>query len=109
MFLRISPTRGVIGFGTRGKVIPRFIGSFDIIERIGKVAYRLVLPPTLAVMHNVFHVSQLRKYVRDENHVIDHSELAVRADLSFEAQPVSIIDWREKVLKNKVIRPVRVS
>ena len=103
MFLRISPTRGVIRFGSRGKLSPRFIGKFDIIERIRKVAYRLVLPSSLAGVHDVFHVSQLRKYVRDESHIIDHSELAVRSDLSFEVQPISIIDQREKVMKNKVI------
>ena len=92
VFLRISPTRGVIRFGSRGKLSPRFIGPFDIIEGVGKVAYRLALPHTLASVHDVFHVSQLRKYVRDESHVIDYSELAVISDLSFEDQLIYIID-----------------
>jgi hypothetical protein len=109
VFLRIFPTRGVIRFGSRGKLSPRYIGPFDIIERIRKVAYRLALPPSLASVHDVFHVSQLRSYVRDPSHIIDHSELAVRTNLSFKAQPVSIVDRREKVLKNKVIKLVRVS
>ena len=77
VFLKISPTRGVIRFGTRGKLSPRFIGPFDVIEKVGKVAYRLALPPSLAAVHDVFYVSQLRKYIRDESHVIDHSELEV--------------------------------
>ena len=88
---------------------PRFISPFDIIERVGKVAYRLALPPALAGVHDVFHVSQLRKYVRDPSHVIDHSELSVSSDLSLESQPIAILDRREKRLKNKVIRLVRVA
>jgi len=74
VFLRISPTKGVIRFGTRGKLSPRYIGPFEILDCVGDVAYRLALPPSLGV-HNVFHISQLRKYVKDESHVLDHSEL----------------------------------
>ena len=77
-------------------------------EKVGKVAYRLALPPSLAAVHDVFHVSQLRKYIRDESHVIDHSELEVRPDLSVPDQPVAIIDSSEKHLRNKVVRLVRV-
>jgi hypothetical protein len=109
VFLRISPTRGVIRFGRRGKLSPRFIGPFDVVERVGKVAYRLALPPALAGVHDVFHVSQLRRYIRDPSHVIDHSELSVSPDLSLASQPVAILDAREKRLKNRVIRLVRVA
>ena len=101
--------RGVIRFGRRGKLSPRYIGPFDIIERVGSVAYRLALPPALSSVHDVFHVSQLRKYVRDPSHVIDYSELAVRSDLSLEVQPIAILDRREKRLKNRTIRLVRVA
>ena len=100
MFLKISPTRGVIRFGTRGKLSPRFIGPFDIIEKVEKVAYRLALPPALAGVYDIFYVSQLRKYIRDESHVHDHSELEVRPDLLVAAQPVAILDRSEKVMKN---------
>ena len=108
VFLKISLTRGVIRFGVRGKLSPRFVGPFDIIEKVGKVAYRLALPPALSGVHDVFHVSQLRRYIRDPSHVIDHSELEIRPDLSVAVQPIAIVDQREKVLKNKTIRLVRV-
>ena len=87
----------------------RYIEPFEIVERIGTVAYKLALPPSLERVHDVFHVSQLRKYVPDEKHVLDYSELTLRLDLTFEVQPVVIIDRREKVSKNKVISLVRVA
>jgi len=65
VFIKISPTRGVIRFGSKGKLSPRYIGPFEIVERIGAVAYKLALPPSLKGVHNVFHVSKLRKYVPD--------------------------------------------
>jgi len=109
VFLRVSPWRGVIRFGQGGKLSPRFIGPFDIVECVGRVAYRLALPPALAGVHDVFHVSQLRKYVRDDSHVLDFSEISLRPDMSYEVHPVSILDRQEKVLKNRVIKLVRVS
>jgi len=63
VFLKISPTKRVIRFGSRGKLNPRFISPFEILKRVGEVAYRLALPPSLGGVHEVFHVSQLRKYV----------------------------------------------
>ena len=75
---------------------------------MGRVAYRLALPPSLSGVHDVFHISQLRRYVRDDSHVIDYSELSVRPDMSFEVQPVTILDRREKTLKNRTIKLVRV-
>jgi len=71
VFLKISLTKRVIRFGARGKLSPRYIGPFEILERVGEVAYRLALPPPLEGVHNVFHVSQLRRYIRDESHVLD--------------------------------------
>jgi len=65
VFLKISTTRGVIRFGCTGKLSPRHIGPFEIIERVREV-YRVALPPTLDGIHDVFHISQLRKYVRDD-------------------------------------------
>ena len=75
VFLRISPTKGVIWFGTRGKLSPRYIGPFKILDHVGDVAYRLALLASLEGVHNVFHISQRRKYVKDESHIPDHSEL----------------------------------
>ena len=71
IFLKVIPKRGVVRFGQRGKLSPRFIGPFEILERVGTVAYRLALPPSLSVVHEVFHVAMLRKYTPDPTHVVD--------------------------------------
>ena len=65
VFLKVMPKKGVIMFDKRGKLSPRFIGPFEILERIGTVAYRLALPPSMSGVHKVFHVSMLRKYTPD--------------------------------------------
>ena len=70
-FLKVIPKRGVVGFDKRGKLSLRFIGPFEILERIGIVAYRLALPPIMSGVHEVFHVSMLRKYTPDPAHVVD--------------------------------------
>ena len=108
MFLKISPVRGVIRFVSRGKLNPRFIGPFQILGRVGEVAYRLELPSSLVGVHDVFHVSQLKRYVHDPTHVLDHTHLAVRPNMTYEESPVSILDRREKFLKTRVIPFVRV-
>ena len=92
MFLKISVTMSVIRFGVYGKLSLRYIGSFEILEQVGKASYRLALPPSLEAVHNVFHVSQLRKYVRDESRVLDHTELELRPDLSYTEQLIAILD-----------------
>ena len=66
--------KGVFRIGDRGKIKPHFIGPFEILDRIGSVAYQIVLPPHLAEVHDVFHVSMLRKYLHDEGHIVDYSE-----------------------------------
>ena len=71
VFLKISPFKGIIRFGKRGKLNPRYIGPYEILERVGKAAYRLALPPNVATVHNVFHVSMLKKYVPDKSHVLE--------------------------------------
>ena len=71
VFLKVMPKRGVVGFSKRGKLSPRFIGPLEILERIGTVAYRLALPPSMSGVHEVFHVSMLRKYIPDPAHVMD--------------------------------------
>ena len=88
VFLKISPTRGVIRFGNRRELSPKFIGPFEILERVRVMAYRLALPPSLDGVHDVFHVSQLRRYIRNDSHVVDHSELEFRPDLSYTERPV---------------------
>ena len=99
----------MIRFGTRGKLSPRYIGPFEILDRVGDVSYRLALPPSLDGVHNVFHVSQLRRYVKDDSHILDHSELELQPDLSYQEQPMAILDRSVKTLKNKDIPLVLVS
>ena len=102
------PKRGVVRFDKRGKLSPRFIGPFEILERIGTVAYRLVLPPSMSGVHEVFHVSMLRKYTPDPAHEVDWGQIKVDIDGTFEEGPVCILDSRDKVLRRKTVRLLRV-
>ena len=92
----------------RGKLSPRFIGPFEILESIGTVAYRLALPPSMSGVHKVFHVSMLRKYTPDPAHVVDWGQIEVDTDGTFEEGPVCILDNRDQVLRRKTVRLVRV-
>ena len=80
VFLKVMPKRGMVKFGKRGKLYPRYIKPFEILEKVGTVAYRLALPPSLSDVHAVFHVSMLRKYTPNPTHVVDWGELVVDAD-----------------------------
>jgi hypothetical protein len=85
-------------FGKSGKLNPRFIGPYEILERVGELAYHLALPPALSRVHDVFHVSQLRRYISDPNHVLEFEPLKVTKNLSYEEIPLKIIDRKEQVL-----------
>ncbi|XP_042465610.1 uncharacterized protein LOC122048067 [Zingiber officinale] len=108
VFLRVSPTKGVRRFGLKGKLAPRYIGPFQILERIGEVAYRLALPPSLAGVHDVFHVSMLRKYVPHPTHILTDVSITLQPDVTYEEVPVRILDRKERQLRNKTIRLVKV-
>ena len=95
-------------FSKRGKLSPRFIGPFEILERIGVVAYRLALSPGMSGVHEVFHVSMLRKYTPDPAHVVYWGQIEVDTDGTFEEGPVCILDSRDQVLRHKTARLVRV-
>ena len=92
------PKRGVVKFGKRGKLSLMFIGPFEILERVGTVAYRLALPPSMSGVHEVFHVSMLRRYTPDPTHVVDWGEIEVDTDETFEKGPVCIMDSQDQVL-----------
>ena len=98
VFLKVMAKRGVVRFGKRGKLSPRFIGPFEILERIGTVAYRLALPPSMSGVHEAFHISMLRKYTPDPAHVVDWGQIEVDTDGTFEEGPVCILDSRDQVL-----------
>ena len=99
VFLKVMPKRGVIRFDKQGKLTPRFIGPFEVLKKVGAVAYRLALPLSLLGVHEVFHVSMLQKYTLDPDHIVDWSELGINAVGTFEEGPVSIMDSREKILQ----------
>jgi len=101
VYLRVSPTRGVQRFGVKGKLAPRYVGSFPIIEQCGPVAYRLELPAQLSAVHNIFHVSQLRKCLRVPNKIIDIEKLQVDPDLVYPEHPVKIADHKTRVTRNQ--------
>ena len=91
VFLKVMPKRGVVRFGKRGKLSPKFIGPFEILERIGTVAYRLAIPPNMSGVHEVFHVSMLRKYTPNPAHVVDWGQIEVDTEGTFEEGPVCIL------------------
>ena len=93
----------------KGKLSPRYIGPFEILERIGEVAYRITLPPELSNINDTFHVSVLKRYMHDPSHVIQYTPLELKEDLSYVEVPVEILDWKEKILRNKVINLVKVN
>ena len=108
VFLKVMPKRGAVRFDKRGKLSPRFIEPFEILERVGTVAYRLTLPPSMSGVHEVFNVSMLRRYTPDPAHVVDWGKIEVDIDGTFEEEPLRIIDSRDQVLRRKTVRLVRV-
>ena len=95
-------------FGKKGKLSPWYIGPFEILERVGDRAYRLALPPNLLTVHNVFHVSMLRKYIANPTHIIHHEPVEWSPDLSYEEMPIKIIDRQTRKLRSKEINMVKV-
>ena len=95
------PIKGVHKFGIAGKLSPCYIGPFEILRWIETLAYELALPPQLSHVHNVFHVSMLRKYVLDPQHVINFQTLEVKEDVSYKEMPTSILERKEKILRNR--------
>ncbi|CAN6446957.1 unnamed protein product [Victoria cruziana] len=108
VFLKVSPSKGIFRFGEKRKLSPRYIGPFEILERIGHVAYRLALPPQLSHVHNVFHVSLLRKCIPDPSRQISHSDLHVDERLSYPELPIRVIEEQVRRLRNKQIPMVKV-
>lgn len=108
VFLKVSPRKGVFRFGKKGKLAPRYVGPFEIIDKKGEVAYQLALPPQLGNVHDVFHVSMLRKYEPDPSHVLSIPDIQLQENATYEERPVQILDVKEQVLRNKVISLVKV-
>ncbi|XP_050886111.1 uncharacterized protein LOC127091493 [Lathyrus oleraceus] len=108
VFLKVTPRLRRKGLFKSRKLSPRYIGSYQIIERIREVAYRFSLPPSLSEMHDVFHVSQLRKFIPYSLQPILPDSIEVEVDLTFEPLPSHIAGQEVKVLRNKEIPLVKV-
>ncbi|KAK9003922.1 hypothetical protein V6N11_018816 [Hibiscus sabdariffa] len=108
VFLKVSPWKKVLRFGKKGKLSPRYIGPFEVLEKVGHVAYGLALPPEFDKIHNVFHVSMLRRYRSDPYHVLEPEDVELNLDLSYEEEPVMIIGREVKRLRNKNVHLVKV-
>ncbi|KAA3461447.1 reverse transcriptase [Gossypium australe] len=108
VFLKVSPWKKILRFGRKGKLSPRFIGPYEVIERIGPVAYRLRLPHELNKIHNVFLVSMLRRYRSDPSHVIKSFEVEIQPDLTYKEESICILAFEVTELRNKKISLVKV-
>ncbi|RVW80540.1 Transposon Ty3-G Gag-Pol polyprotein [Vitis vinifera] len=108
VFLKVSPMKSVMRFGRKGKLSPRFVGPFEMLERVGTSAYKVALPPSLSKVHNVFHVSTLRKYIYDPTHVVELEPIQIFEDLTYEEVPVQIVDVMDNVLRHVVVKLVKV-
>ena len=109
VFLKVYPWRKMLIFWKKWKLSLRFIGPYEVLERIGPVAYRLALPPPeLAKLHDLFHVSMLRKYRSDGSHILLVQEVQVQADFSYDEEPKAILAREVKQLRNKQVQLVKV-
>ncbi|XP_070020868.1 uncharacterized protein [Nicotiana sylvestris] len=108
VLLKVSPMKGVMRFRKKGKLSLWFIGPFEVLRRIGEVAYELAFPPSLSSVHPVFHVSMLRKYVGDPSLVLDFSMVQLDDNLTYDVEPVAILGHQVRRLRSKDIALVKV-
>ena len=106
--MKVSPITSVGRALKSKKLTPKFLGPYQILKKIGPVAYQIALPPNLSNLHLVFHVSQLRQYNPDPSHVVESDRVQLRDNLTYEAQPLRISDQRLKQLRGKEIALVKV-
>ncbi|KAF5472424.1 hypothetical protein F2P56_009144 [Juglans regia] len=110
VYLKVSPMKGVKRFGKKGKLSPRYVGPFQILEKVGPVAYRIALPEYFGEIHDVFHVSSLKKsFGQQEPRFVDPGSIQLRPDLTYEVVPTQILDRKEQQLRSKSIPLVMVS
>ena len=108
VYLRVSPTKGVQRFGIKGKLAPRYIGPFEILEICGPVAYQIRLPPRLVAVDDIFHISQLRKCVKVPEEIIEQQDLEVEPDLSYVEYPMKILDSKERSTRREKVRMYKI-
>jgi hypothetical protein len=108
VYLKVSPTKGVQRFGIKGKLATRYIGPYEIMEACGPVAYKLKLPSKMSAIQNVFHVSQLKKYVRLPTEVVAQPEVDIELDLSYQEHPSKVLDCKERSTRAKSIKMYKI-
>ena len=108
VFPKVSLISGVIPFGIKGKLVPRYMGLFEVIERIGEVTYRLNLPLQLGHVHNVFHLSILKKYACNPSHVLPYANIPFQADVTYEEWPAKILAGAVYLFHHKETPMVKV-
>jgi hypothetical protein len=108
VLLKVSSTKGIVRFGIKGKLSPRYIGSYLITAQVGSLAYRIQLPESMAGVHPVFHISILRKYIRDLELKIEVDPIIIQQDLTIDAQPVRVLEFSKRVIRNRTIKYVKI-
>ncbi|WVZ65748.1 LOW QUALITY PROTEIN: hypothetical protein U9M48_015064 [Paspalum notatum var. saurae] len=108
VYLKVSPIRGTKRFQVRGKLAPRYVGPYNIIRRIGKVAYKLDLPESMRDIHDVFHVSQLRKCLKVPDQQVNLSTEELQPDLVYQERPIKILDVVTRRTRNSTTKICRV-
>jgi hypothetical protein len=108
VYLKVSPRKGVNRFRVKGKLAPRYIGPFLILERYGPVAYRLQLPETLSAVHNVFNVSQLKKCLQIPDRTINVVDVALEPDLTYSEHPIRVLDQKDRITQKRTLKLYKV-
>ncbi|XP_027082175.1 uncharacterized protein [Coffea arabica] len=108
VFLKVTPLRGTVAARKRKKLKPRYVGLYKIQRRVGTVAYQLELPTSMSRIHNAFHVSLLKKYHPNPTHILRTEDVVLDETLTYEEQPVQILDRKVKELRNKQIPLVKI-
>ena len=108
VLLKVSPMKGVMRFGKRGKLSPRYIGPFEVLKHVGEVTYELAFPPGLLGVHPEFHVSMLKRYHGDGNYIIRWDSVLLDENLSYEEEPVAILRREVRKLRSKEIASIKV-
>src|SRR5687767_7918490 len=108
VYLKVSPMKGVMRFGKKGKLSPMYVGPYKILKKVGSVAYEVELPSELAKVHPVFHVSMLRKFIGDIDSIVPSKDVLIEDNMTYEEVPVEILDRQVKKLRNKEVASVKV-
>jgi hypothetical protein len=104
VYLRVSPMKGVCCFGIKGKLAPCYIGPYPIIDKYGLTSYQVELPAKLSRVHNVFHVSQLKRCLKLSTDVVIEDTIPLKPDLMYKAYPIKVLDQKDRVTRNKTTR-----